>query len=88
MLKITEIEGQGSRHILKLEGKLVGPWVAEVKEVCEKKTDNSGQTILDLAGLMFVDQAGTKLLEELIVRGIVISACSGFVAELLRWEKS
>jgi hypothetical protein len=35
-----------------------------------------------------VDQAGAKLLKDLIRGGIEISACSGFVAELLHLEDS
>ena len=88
MLKITRIDGQDSAQTVKLEGKLLQPWVAEVLRVCTSPGGRSGRTSLDLSGLTFVDQAGAKLLKDLIRRGLEVSACSGFVAELLHLENS
>jgi hypothetical protein len=88
MLRITQTDGQDSTRTIKLEGKLLGPWVAEVLTVCTSDNDRSGRTRLDLSGLLFVDQAGAKLLKSLIRRGLAVSACSGFVAELLHLEIS
>jgi anti-anti-sigma regulatory factor len=85
MLKITRIDGQNSTRAFKLEGKLLEPWVEEVLNVC---TSRDGRTNLDLSALTFVDQAGAKLLKDLIGRGVAVSACSGFVAELLHLENS
>jgi ABC-type transporter Mla MlaB component len=86
MLKITCIDGQDSTQTFKLEGKLLEPWVAEVLRLCTLRKSQSGRTQLDLSGLTFVDQAGAKLLSDLLSRGLVVSACSGFVAELLHLE--
>jgi hypothetical protein len=88
MLKITQIDGQDSTQTFKLEGKLLEPWVTEVRNVCTPRNGRSGPTNLDLSGLTFVDQVGAKLLKDLIRRGIAVSACSGFVAELLHLEIS
>jgi hypothetical protein len=88
MLKITQIGGQDSTQTFRLEGKLLGPWVAEVLDVCRSRDGRSSQRSLDLSGLTFVDQAGAELLKDLIRRGITVSACSGFVAELLHLEDS
>ena len=88
MLKITQIDGQDSTQTFKLEGKLREPWVAEVLTVCTARDGRSHRTCLDLSGLTFVDQAGARLLKDLIGRGIAVSACSGFVAELLHLENS
>ena len=86
MLRITRIERQDSTQTFKLEGKLLEPWVGEVLNVCTRRNSQSGRTNLDLSGLTFVDQAGAKLLKDLISRGLVVSAYSGFVAELLHLE--
>jgi ABC-type transporter Mla MlaB component len=86
MLKITRIVGQDSTQTLKLEGKLREPWVTEVLGACASGDDQTCQTRLDLSGLTFVDQAGLNLLKDLIRGGIAVSACSGFVAELLHLE--
>jgi anti-anti-sigma regulatory factor len=84
MLKITQIDDQDSIQTLRLEGKLMAPWVAEVLNAC---TTDIAPIRLDLSGLTFVDRAGVKLLKDLLRRGIAVSACSGFVAELLHLEK-
>jgi hypothetical protein len=88
MLKITRIDGPDSMVTFKLEGKLLEPWVAEVLKVCTSPEGQAGRTSLDLSGLTFLDQEGAKLLKDLIRRGIAVTACSGFVAELLHLENS
>ncbi len=88
MLRITCIEDQDATQTFKLEGKLLEPWVAEVRQVCTPGNGRPGRTCLDLSGLAFVDQTGAKLLADLICRGLTVSACSAFVAELLHLEHS
>jgi anti-anti-sigma regulatory factor len=88
MLKITPIDDQDSTLTFKFEGKLLEPWVAEVLNVCTPRDGRLGRISLDLSGLTFVDRAGAKLLKDLIRRGLAVSACSGFVAELLHLENS
>jgi ABC-type transporter Mla MlaB component len=87
MLKITQIDDLDSTQTLKLEGKLLAPWVAEVLKACPSCDRRPSRTCLDLSGLTYVDHAGTKLLKDLLNRGMSISACSGYVAELLHLEK-
>ena len=84
MLRLTRIEN-GGRAILKLEGSLLGPWVREVLDVFAS-ADPAPPTSLDLSHVTFVDAAGTRLLRDLIDRGIQIAARSPFVAELLSPE--
>ena len=88
MLRITRIDGRKSMQTLKLEGKLLEPWVAELLNVCTPSNGQSGRTTLDLSGLTYVDQAGAKTLKDLIRHGYVVSGCSAFVAELLHLEIS
>lgn len=88
MLRITRIESKDSAVTLKLDGKLLEPWVAELLRFYGSTSDPSGRTVLDLSGLTFVDQAGAKVLRDLVSRGVAISACSGFIGELLQLEKS
>lgn len=82
MLRITRVAGPEPAHALKLEGKLVGPWVAQLRESC----DSGGQLRLDLSAVSFVDPAGVTLLRELLVRGATLASCPGLVAELLHAE--
>ncbi len=86
MLRITEIADGGPDVLLKLEGKLRGPWVEELSRVCAGLSRGEPRAVrLDLSAVTFLDEAGTRLLRELMRGGVAVTA-SGFVAELLRRE--
>jgi len=63
MLRITTSD-TGDKVILKLEGKLSGPWVEEFDRCWHLSTDiyKSKGLVVDLTGVTFVDPAGKKLL--------------------------
>jgi anti-anti-sigma regulatory factor len=84
MLRITEIRDDCVGPVLKLEGKLLGPWIDELHEACRLAGDNSVPVRLDLDGLSFVDAAGILAIRGLMRRGVVIATSSLFVRELLR----
>lgn len=87
MLRITELVAEGkSGRTLRLEGKLVGPWVAELRRACGRGGEPSPSTRLELASVSYVDSAGIALLRELVERGVVLSPCSPYVSELLKPE--
>ncbi len=90
VLKITRVDEGASDSIptLKLEGKLIGPWVDELRRVCEELHTPPSGLRLNLAGVTFIDPAGIKLLGDLIRLGATISECTGFVDELLRRNPS
>lgn len=67
-----------------LEGRVVGPWVDELREACESVLRQGAHLTVDLAGVAFVDREGLALLERLRRREIALSNCSAFVAEQLR----
>jgi ABC-type transporter Mla MlaB component len=76
-----------SARTFKLEGKLVGPWLDELSNLCMQSIRRSEQIHLDLAAVTFVDAAGARLMGELIQQGVTIIHCSGFVAELLHLKR-
>jgi hypothetical protein len=84
MLRITRFTGTHPTQTIRLEGKLLRPWIDEVRKACASGTDPAGRTTLDLSALTFVDAAGEELLRELIGQGIEVVSCSSYVAELLR----
>jgi hypothetical protein len=84
MLRLTRIAGTHPTQAIKLEGKLLGPWVDEVSKACAAGADPASRINLDLSALIYVDAAGERLLRDLIARGIQVVACSSYVAELLR----
>lgn len=84
MLRITTIQNDSSPAVLKLEGKLLEPWIGELNEACRKTCDQVALATLDLAGLTYVDMPGTIALRDLRRRGITLVGCSPLVAELLK----
>ena len=87
MLRITHVKGHGSISTLRLEGKLLGPWVAELARVCHELPCSPDCLRLDLSAVTFVDGPGVALLCDLIGRGATLAACSGLVAEFLHVER-
>jgi ABC-type transporter Mla MlaB component len=87
MLRITRRTGAESAQTIQLEGKLLGPWLDEVREACAGAMARSGRTRLDLAAVTYVDAAGLQLLRDLMAQGVEIAACSSFVGELLHRER-
>lgn len=87
MLRITRAQGQDSIWTLKLEGKLVGPWVAEFAQSCNELPCSPDCLRFDLRAVTFVDEPGVALLRDLIRRGATLAACSGLVAELVHVER-
>lgn len=86
MLRITLISGPNAAPTLKIEGKLLGPWVAELRRACGEWAEVGSLLSLDLAAVTFVDGPGIKLLLDLRARGVTLAACSGLVAGLLHLE--
>lgn len=83
MLRITTAH-DGLRTVLKLEGKLLEPWIEELCGAWARAEARGGHVGLDLSDVSYVDAAGTKSLRSLVQRGASLSGCSAFVAELLR----
>jgi ABC-type transporter Mla MlaB component len=84
MLRITTIQNDGSPPVLKLEGKLLEPWIGELHQACREACERAASATLDLAGLSFVDVPGTIALRDLRRRGLQLRGCSPLVAELLK----
>ena len=87
MLRITHARGHNSISTLRLEGKLVGPWVTELARSCNELPCPPNRLRLDLSAVTFVDGPGVALLRDLLDRGATLAACSGLVAELLHGER-
>jgi len=83
MLKISEPR---ANHVvtLKLEGRLVGPWVAELEKACAEHLAAMRSINLDFADVTFADRTGLALLRCLRARGVKLVNCSPFLEEELR----
>jgi ABC-type transporter Mla MlaB component len=90
MMKIARVDdgASGSIPTLKLEGKLLGPWVDELSRACEELQTPPSCLHLNLSAVTFIDSVGIKLLDDLIRRGATVVGCSGFIADLLNGSRS
>lgn len=80
MLRITPVQPATYR----LEGRLVGPWVDELRATCRSLPPSALR--LDLSAVSYVDETGVSLLDELRRLGVDLSPCSPFVTALLTTE--
>lgn len=81
MLKITEINQTKDEMTLKLEGKVVGPWVQEIRETCNQALLNFNRLILDMSEVSFIERNAIPLFQELQNRNVVFINCSPFLSE-------
>jgi hypothetical protein len=88
VLMITIADENDLTRTLKLQGKLLGPWISELESACGPAQFSPDRVRLDLLGLTFVDAEGARFLERLIRGGARVIACSGFAAEMLHIEGS
>ena len=84
MLKISQTERADHSVTLKLEGRVVGEWVGELRQVCETLLIEGRSLKLDLADVTFADASGVAALLSFKSRGVTFSNCSPFVEEQLK----
>ena len=84
MLKISQTERANHSVTLKLEGRVVGEWVCELRQVCERLLNEGLALKLDLADVTFADASGVAALSSFKSRGVTFSNCSPFVEEQLK----
>jgi anti-anti-sigma factor len=84
MLRITAISDKPSKT-LKLEGRIAGNTVEELRRVCEESLANDHtDLVLDLGNVSFLDPEGIGLIHHLRHRNVVLTNYSAFLAELLK----
>ena len=84
MLKISQAGKANQSVTLKLEGRVVGPWVGELSQICELLLSEGRALKLDLADVSFADASGVAALSSFKSRGVTVTNCSPFVAEQLK----
>jgi ABC-type transporter Mla MlaB component len=67
-----------------LEGRLVGPWVNELRRIGDEAFAQNKTLTLDLEGLRFADQYGVALLQELSQRQVSQLHCSQFLIQQMK----
>ena len=85
MLKISIVDGHTQRRLI-VEGKLVGPWAAELKSACEKARADlrTRELVLDMKHLTAISQEGENVLLELLNDGIKFRCQGVFTKHVLK----
>jgi hypothetical protein len=84
MLKISEVGTPNHFITLKLEGRVVGPWVEELRRICELFLADERPLNLDLAEVSYVDPGGVAALNGFKARGASLNNCSPFVEQQIK----
>ncbi|MFZ0774149.1 MAG: STAS domain-containing protein [Candidatus Sulfotelmatobacter sp.] len=84
MLKISIISNSDQAIRFQLEGKLVGPWVEELRRLSDEALSHQKALSLDLERVSFVDSRGVTLLRDLARRQVPHVNCSQFVSQQLK----
>lgn len=84
MLRISWQVLPSREAALRLEGQVSGPWVDELRRVCERLLAVHDSLSLDLNAVTFVDGHGVALCRSLQAQHVALLHCSPFVAEQLK----
>jgi ABC-type transporter Mla MlaB component len=89
MLRITVVESDGSAVTLRVEGRIAGAWVEELRTTCNVHTGpDQIQLHLELEDVSFADSAGVAFLRELRDQGVGLLHVSPFLNELFENDSS
>jgi len=78
-----DIKTEGPDVVLHVAGRLAGPAITQLSDVCESM---EGHYVLDLSKLMFADDEGAEAIRTLRERGADIRGASSFIKLLINGE--
>jgi len=80
-----DIESEGPDVVLNVAGRLTGPAITQLTDVCEPM---EGHYVLDLSKLKFADDAGAEAIRTLREGGAGIRGASSFIRLLINGESA
>ena len=78
-----DIESEGPEIVLHVAGRLTGPAITQLSDICEPI---EGRYVLDLSRLMFADDAGAEVIRKLCENGAEMRGASTFIKLLINSE--
>ena len=84
MLKISVIGDSDQAVEFALEGKIVGPWVDELRRLSHDALARNKSISLNLENVWFVDARGAALLRDLAGKQVSQLNCSQFVRQQVK----
>lgn len=88
MLRISVTSDSDEAIHIQLEGKLIGPWVEELRLLSNDALRQKKIVTLDLEKLWFMDLDGARLLRDLKRRQVPQTNCSHFIGQQLKETSS
>ena len=86
MLRISEENTANAAIRLRLEGRVVGLWVSELKRVCFELAARGCTLTLDLSEVSFADHNAIALFQDLMKVGFRFINCSPFLHEQFKYS--
>ena len=84
-MRISQATEVGGSVVLRLEGKMSGQWVDELRRLTSEILQKPAtRLVLDLADVSFIDADGLELLHELSSRHVILRNGSLFVTQQLK----
>jgi hypothetical protein len=85
MLKISVIDSPRQRRLI-VEGKLIAPWAAELRNACQRASaDLRGrELVIEMKDVMSISPEGENVILELISRGIRFRCSGMFTKHVLK----
>ena len=85
MLKISLVENRTHR-LLVLEGKLIAPWAAELRAVCDKEREtlDGRELVVEMKCITTISQEGENVLRQLMKEGVKLRARDVFTKHILK----
>ncbi len=84
MLKISVTNESNEATQFQLEGRLVGPWVEELRRLSDEALARQQVVSLDLEKVWFIDAQGIALLQNLGRKRVAQFNCSQFISQQLK----
>src|SRR5262249_8916772 len=84
VLRISRVASPDAAVTLRLEGQVRGPWVEELRSVCDQVLATESTLSLDLTEVSFLDRQGVAPCRRLRERNVALLHYSPFVAEQLK----
>lgn len=88
MLRISEVEDDGSTVTLKLEGQIIGDWASVLEQECLRLLGMDRTVILDFEFVFYVGEAAVQMLNRFPGEKLKLIHCSPFVKDLLGRSKA
>lgn len=88
LLKISIADRTEKVTTLRLEGRVIGPWVAELRTVCEEVFSHGRSVSLDVAEVTFMDREAIALLRKMNGLVVTLVNCPPLLTEQLKDDRA